>query len=94
MQTQKENNEKISELVGKLWAHDPWTWGNTCSNLLNNEIDFTKPSIVETEGEEVTANVYTKDGRELQIGYQEGGFWMCFIKDCDDPRAKLTKGVE
>ena len=87
------DNEKeaVLKVINSLWAHDPWNWGNTCAKLVNQEIDWDKPAIVEIDGEYITANVFVKDGREFQIGYQEGGWWMCFIKDCDDQRARLTK---
>lgn len=83
--------QAVEKVVMGLWAHDAWNWGNTCASLMNHEINFDAPAIVEIDGEYITANVYVKDGREFQIGYQEGGWWMCFIKDADDPRARLTK---
>ena len=79
--------ESVLKVINDLWAHDAWNWGNTCASLINHEINFDAPAIVEIDG----ANVYVKDGREFQIGYQEGGWWMCFIKDSFDPRARLTK---
>jgi len=87
------DNEKeaVLKVINSLWAHDPWNWGNTCAKLVNQEIDWDKPAILDIDGEYITANVYVKYGREFQIGYQEGGWFMCFIKDCDDPRARLTK---
>lgn len=87
------DNEKeaVLNVINSLWAHDAWNWGNTCAKLVNQEIDWDKPAILDIDGEYITANVYVKDGREFQIGYQEGGWFMCFIKDCDDPRARLTK---
>ena len=86
-ETQKES---VLKVINNLWAHDPWNWGNTCAKLINQEIDWSKPAVVDVDGEYITANVYVKDGREFQIGYQEGGWWMCFIKDASDPRARLT----
>lgn len=88
LETEKQ---AVLKVINDLWAHDAWTWGNTCASLINHEIDFEKPAIVEIDGEYITANVYVKDGREFQIGYQEGGWWMCFVKDADDPRARLIK---
>ena len=86
------DNEKeaVLKVINSLWAHDAWNWGNTCAKLVNQEIDWDKPAILDIDGDYITANVYVKDGREFQIGYQEGGWFMCFIKDCDDPRARLT----
>ena len=83
--------QAVLKVVNGLWAHDAWTWGNTCASLVNHEINFDAPAIVDIDGDYITANVYVKDGREFQIGYQEGGWFMCFIKDCDDPRARLTQ---
>lgn len=90
------DNEKeaVLKVINSLWAHDAWNWGNTCAKLVNQEIDWDKPAILDIDGEYITANVYVKDGREFQIGYQEGGWLMCFIKDCDDPRARLTQRAE
>ena len=87
------DNEKeaVLNVINSLWAHDAWNWGNTCAKLVNQEIDWDKPAILDIDGEYITANVYVKDGREFQIGYQEGGWFMCFIKDCNDLRARLTK---
>jgi hypothetical protein len=83
--------QAVLKVINDLWAHDAWNWGNTCASLVNHEINFDAPAIVDIDGEYITANVYVKDGREFQIGYQEGGWWMCFIKDSSDPRARLTK---
>ena len=82
--------QTVVKVINDLWAHDAWKWGNTCASLINHEINFDAPAIVEINGEYITANVYANDGREFQIGYQEGGWWMCFIKDASDPRARLT----
>lgn len=86
----ESQKESVLKVINDLWAHDPWNWGNTCAKLINQEVDFDKPAIVDIDGDYITANVYVKDGREFQIGYQEGGWWMCFIKDASDPRARLT----
>jgi len=82
--------QTVVKVVNDLWAHDAWKWGNTCASLINHEINFDAPAIIDIDGEYITANVYVNDGREFQIGYQEGGWWMCFIKDSSDPRARLT----
>jgi hypothetical protein len=83
--------QAVLKVITDLWVHDSWNLGMTCVNLINDEINFDAPAIVEIDGEYITANMYVKDGREFQIGYQEGGWWMCFIKDGSDPRARLTK---
>ena len=83
--------DAVLKVINNLGAHDPWKWGNTCASLINREINFDAPAIVEIDGDYITANVYVKDGREFQIGYQEGGWFMCFIKDASDQRARLTK---
>ena len=81
--------EAVLKVINNLWAHDAWMWGMTCAKLINQEIDFDAPAVVEIDGNYITANVYVKDGREFQVGYQEGGWWMCFIKDANDKRSKL-----
>lgn len=83
--------DAVLKVINGLWAYDAWNWGNTCANLINQEIDFERPANVDIDGEYITANVFVKDGREFQIGYQDGGWWMCFIKDASDPRARLTQ---
>lgn len=85
--------QTVIKIINDLWAHDSWLWGNTCESLINHEINFDAPAIIEVDGDCTTANVFVKDGREFQIGYQEGGWWMCFIKDNYDEHARLTKRV-
>ena len=43
------DNEKeaVLKVINSLWAHDAWNWGNTCAKLVNQEIDWDKPAIVE-----------------------------------------------
>ena len=75
------DKQAVLNVINSLWAHDPLKWGNTCASLVNNEIDFDAPAIVtELGGEYVTAIVTMIDGREFEIGYVLGGWYMGYVK--------------
>lgn len=79
-----EQEVKIKKVINDLWAHDPWMWGNTCANLINSEIDFSAPAIVDVvgsgkHGEYIEGRVTMKDGREFEINHSDGGWSMGYV---------------
>ncbi len=75
-----DEKDAVTKVINDLWAHDPWQWGNTCAELINREIDFDAPAIVTVRGEYTAAVVTMVDGREFEIGYQAGGWYMGYVQ--------------
>lgn len=74
-----EEKKFATHFCESLWAHDAWMWGNTCSELLNREIDFGAPAKLERTGEYYKITVVTRDGRELEMSYKEGGWSLGYV---------------
>ena len=66
---------KIIQFAQELTDSDPWQWRAHCQSLMN-VIDPQAETVVVEDGGYYTITTRMRDGRAVEMGHIEGGFYI------------------
>ncbi len=69
------DQQAVLERFCREWtAFDSWQWRETCAEILA-ETDYSAPATATVNGQYYTVKVRLLDGRALEVGRRDGGFY-------------------